>query len=383
MARRPPRRLTLQGVQPPAGPIDFSLFSDVSASFTGDYARTSFNEDTKILYADLRVRNAGQYPADAPLIVGVKNISDPTVRAVGFDGVMPDGTPYFDFTRLMAGKTLAPGGTTDYQSLEFLDPNRVAVHLRPRLPGQAEPAPAITSVPVVDAIAGRTYSYAATATDPDGDPLTFSLTTAPAAMQVDPASGQVTWSPTTDDLGTHNITLRVDDGRGGYATQTYVINVTTPPPTARPTSRRCRWSTRTSTRPTPTRPRRPTPTAIRSPSRSRPDPDGLQIDPQTGLVSWTPTSQQLGPQNVSLTVADGQGGTATQSFTILVQQEPGNHPPVIISQPVTTAVAGQTYTYPVKAVDPDDDPLTYVLDAAPAGMTIDPATGLISWPPVQ
>ena len=116
--------LTLQGVQPPAGPIDFSLFSDVSASFTGDYARTSFNEDTKILYADLRVRNAGQYPADAPLIVGVKNISDPTVRAVGFDGVMPDGTPYFDFTRLMAGKTLAPGGTTDYQSLEFLDPNR-------------------------------------------------------------------------------------------------------------------------------------------------------------------------------------------------------------------------------------------------------------------
>ena len=53
-------------------------------------------------------------------------------------------------------------------------------------------------------------------------------------MQVDPASGQVTWSPTTDDLGTHNITLRVDDGRGGYATQSYVINVTTPPPNRPP-----------------------------------------------------------------------------------------------------------------------------------------------------
>ena len=67
--------LTLEGVQPTPGTIDFTNFSDVSASFTGDYARTSFNEDTKILYADLRVRNAGSYPADAPLIVGVKNIS--------------------------------------------------------------------------------------------------------------------------------------------------------------------------------------------------------------------------------------------------------------------------------------------------------------------
>ena len=111
---------------------------------------------------------------------------------------MPDGTPYFDFTRLMAGKTLAPGGTTDYQSLQFLDPNRSQFTYDLVFLGKLNQPPAITSVPVVDAIAGRTYSYAATATDPDGDPLTFSLTTAPSAMQVDPASGQVTWSPTTD-----------------------------------------------------------------------------------------------------------------------------------------------------------------------------------------
>ena len=103
------------------------------------------------------MRNAGQYPADAPLIVGVKNISDPTVRAVGFDGVMPDGTPYFDFTQLMAGKTLAPGGTTDYQSLSFLDPNRSQFTYDLVFLGKLNQAPAITSVPVVDAIAGRSY----------------------------------------------------------------------------------------------------------------------------------------------------------------------------------------------------------------------------------
>ena len=84
--------------------------------------------------------------------MGVKNISDPTVRAMGFDGVMPDGTPYYNFTALMAGKTLAPGGTTDYQSLAFLDPNRVQFTYDLEFLGQLNRPPAITSVPVVDAL---------------------------------------------------------------------------------------------------------------------------------------------------------------------------------------------------------------------------------------
>ncbi|HYG09275.1 MAG TPA: putative Ig domain-containing protein, partial [Pyrinomonadaceae bacterium] len=45
-----------------------------------------------------------------------------------------------------------------------------------------------------------------------------------------------------------------------------------------------------------------------------------------------------------------------------------------------TSLAQGTYTYDVEATDPDNDALTYSLDTAPNGMTIDPATGLISWP---
>jgi hypothetical protein len=371
--------LVLQGSESTSSQLDFGAFSDVSASFRGEYARTSFNEDTKILYANLRVRNTGQYPADAPLIVGVKNISDPTVRAEGFDGTMPDGTPYFDFTKRMAGKTLAPGGTTDYQSLSFLDPNRTQFTYDLVFLGKLNQPPAITSVPVVDAIAGRTYSYAATATDPDGDPLTFSLTTGPSAMQVGPASGHVIWSPTTHDLGTHNITLRVDDGRGGFATQAYVINVTNPPSNRPPYFTSvpvvdANVITAYAYQATAVDPDgNPLTFSVAS------GPGGLKIDPGTGLVSWTPNAQQLGSNPVTLSVSDGQGGTATQSFTILVQQEPGNHPPVIISKPVTTAVAGTPYTYPVKAIDPDNDPLTYSLTTASTGMSIDPGSGAISW----
>lgn len=44
------------------------------------------------------------------------------------------------------------------------------------------------------------------------------------------------------------------------------------------------------------------------------------------------------------------------------------------------SLARGTYTYDVEAADIDDDPLTYSLDNAPVGMTIDSATGLITWP---
>ncbi len=88
-------------------------------------------------------------------------------------------------------------------------------------------------------------------------------------------------------------------------------------------------------------------------------PQGLAIGATSGLVTWTPTAGQLGIQNVTLEVDDGHGGTAAQAYAINVQQQQGNEPPVIVSQPVTTATAGQSYQYQVKAIDSDKDPLKY------------------------
>lgn len=58
-----------------------------------------------------------------------------------------------------------------------------------------------------------------------------------------------------------------------------------------------------------------------------------------------------------------------------------NHPPVITSLPNTSAFAAELYTYVVKARDADGDVLTYSLKAHPEGMTINSATGKISWLP--
>ena len=58
-----------------------------------------------------------------------------------------------------------------------------------------------------------------------------------------------------------------------------------------------------------------------------------------------------------------------------------NADPVFDSPPVTTATAGQPYQFQVAAHDPNGYSLGYLLVRGPAGMTVDPATGLVTWLP--
>jgi FtsP/CotA-like multicopper oxidase with cupredoxin domain len=110
-------------------------------------------------------------------------------------------------------------------------------------------------------------------------------------------------------------------------------------------------------------------------------PAGMTINASTGLVSWTPATNQGGANPVALRATDPTARFATQSFSIAVASGAGAAP-VITSTPVTTATYGVPYTYQVTATDADSDPLTYSLGPATvAGVTINPATGLVSWTP--
>jgi hypothetical protein len=68
-------------------------------------------------------------------------------------------------------------------------------------------------------------------------------------------------------------------------------------------------------------------------------------------------------------------GSVYQSDTLVIP----NAPPRLFSQPPAQFEARE-YLYQVEARDPDGDPLVYRLEQAPAGMTINPATGVVTWP---
>lgn len=112
----------------------------------------------------------------------------------------------------------------------------------------------------------------------------------------------------------------------------------------------------------------------------RAGPPGMSIGEDSGLVTWSPSASQIGSHAVEVAVADPAGALATQAYVVTAAD--WNAPPEITSIPGRYARAGTAYAYDVQAFDPENATLAFVLGAgAPAGMSIDPASGVVSWTP--
>ncbi len=373
-------RLTIEGREAPTGNVDFARFADVSASFVPEYARTSLNDRRDILHAQVAVRNDGQYPASAPLLVAIANLSDPTVRVLEADGTTPDGLPYYDFTGLVTGGTLAPRSRTGQLDASFFNPSGGRFTYDLIFLGVLNEAPQFTSVPRLEALVERPYRYQAVAADTDGEPLTFALLSGPAGMTIDAATGLLAWTPTADQVGNVDVVLQVVDGRGGTGEQRFTLSARVAPPNRPPAFTTLPVVVAGATAPYsyPAQAIDPDDDTIRYELRDAPA--GMAVDPQTGEVTWLPTALQLGLHRVELAAVDPSGAASTQVFTVCVGAAPGNRAPLVLSQPPTSAVPGEGFAYAVRAIDPDGDSLTYQLSQFPGGMTISP-DGVLTWAP--
>jgi len=91
--------------------------------------------------------------------------------------------------------------------------------------GGGNTAPSITTTaPTGPWIQGDNYQYDVDATDPDGDPLTYSLVSPPPGPGISSSNGFITWPSIPS--GNHNLTVRAEDGKGGIDDQNFTINVT-------------------------------------------------------------------------------------------------------------------------------------------------------------
>jgi hypothetical protein len=89
----------------------------------------------------------------------------------------------------------------------------------------ADAAPVINPSQATFRFDGSTYTYQVKATDPDGDPLTYTLKAGPPGMTVDPSTGLITWPVPTDFKGIAQITISVTDGFGGETMESFTVNI--------------------------------------------------------------------------------------------------------------------------------------------------------------
>jgi hypothetical protein len=89
--------------------------------------------------------------------------------------------------------------------------------------------PVISGTPVVSATAGQPYSFRPTATDADGDALTFSITNKPVWATFDSTNGTLYGTPTSANVGTtSNIVISVSDGKSSASLPAFSITVAAP-----------------------------------------------------------------------------------------------------------------------------------------------------------
>jgi choice-of-anchor A domain-containing protein/RHS repeat-associated protein len=226
------------------------------------------------------------------------------------------------------------------------------------------------------AVVGVPYVYLPRAQDANGQPLTFTLLSAPLGMTVDATTGRIDWLPDAAQVGPQTVVLQAADSLGGSAVQTFTVTVQPQLPDVPPAF--------LSTPPllaTQGQAYTYTPTIQASGALHfalTQAPAGMTIDPNSGAVSWTPTAAQLGFNAVTIQSTDAAGQSGFQSF-FMSARSPAL-PPTLTSTPVATVTAGTTYRYLVVATD-GPDAVTYSLVAGPTGMSIDAHTGLLFWRP--
>jgi CSLREA domain-containing protein len=250
----------------------------------------------------------------------------------------------------------------------------------------------VTVTPVNDAptllpVVGQTVDEAvllvlvAGAIDPDaGDTLAFALVGAPAGMTIDPVFGAIAWTPTeAQGPGVFTFDVVVSDAvlSDSRTVTVTVVEVNADPIAFHPGDQVMAEGDAVSFSVVAADPDLPSNTLMWSASGL---PPGLSIDPATGVIGGTvgtDAGDALYPVTVS--VEDGVGGADSVAFQISTFNT--NRPPVLGAVASPAAAEGSPLSLTVTAFDPDGDALTYSLVGAPAGASIDPATGALSWIP--
>lgn len=241
--------------------------------------------------------------------------------------------------------------------------------------------PIISGTPPTGASVSVQYSFTPTASDPDGNALTYSIANRPSWATFNASTGRLSGTPASTNVGTFgNIVIGVSDGQATAQLPPFSIavsNVANRAPTISGT---------------------PATSVVAGvaysfqPTASDADgnaltfsisnrPSWATFSTSTGRLQGTPTTSHVGTySNIVIRASDGQATAQLPAFSIAVSGA-ANRPPVISGTPSTSVMQGTAYSFQPTASDPDGNPLTFSVTNAPSWTTFSTATGRLQGTP--
>jgi hypothetical protein len=368
---------------------DIAIAFDAS---TGNLTFTPGNEDVGQLSISLRAEDLVGSRADATLVVDVENVNDapwlveagdlaykerdtvsfhlsfgdpdalldlpvPETLTLTSDGpswLAPDQRGWVNFTidQARVGEHVVRYIVTDRAGLT----DRITV--RWLLRDANDPPVIVTAVPSrIVAREGEPFALDLDATDVDSDTLTWSDDS--PMFAIDPTTGAISFTPDRSQVGTHRVTVSVDDGVGDPSTVSFDLvvehvnvapSITTDVPARYTVKEHARLTIELAA------------TDVDGDALAWSDDSTVfDIDPATGRISFVPDQPQVGSHVVTVTVSDGHNGSASVSFELVVQNV--NDAPVIrtlLPANGTSFKEGEAVTFTVTADDEDGDALSFM-----------------------
>ncbi|MGI8469145.1 MAG: tandem-95 repeat protein [Pyrinomonadaceae bacterium] len=252
-------------------------------------------------------------------------------------------------------------------------------------------APRFSNMPVNSAINElEPYSFSVQAVDTDipKQNLTYSLVGAPDGATINPTTGLISWTPTErqGDNSTYKFTVRVTDGIvvSEAPISLLVREVNSAPSLEKISDQNIDELKNLSLTAKGTDTDFPANNLTYLLDSGAPQ--GMGINPQTGVISWTPGEAQ-GPGDYSVTVRVTDNGVPSLSDakTFRIRVNEVNVAPKFDAIGSKTIDEERTLSFAVKAADTDlpANTLKYAMINAPAGASLDPTTGNFIWTPTE
>ena len=253
--------------------------------------------------------------------------------------------------------------------------------------GAGNSAPTISGNPPASVSANREYMFRPTATDIDGDAVSFGADDLPAWATLDSGSGEVFGTPLEGDVGSYEVVIYASDGQGSSPLPTFTITVHPPGTNSEPSVSGV-----------------PPNEVVRGdqynfvPTANDPDGDELEFSAtnlprwaslrrSSGIIRGTPGTGDIGTYpDIVLHVTDGEKTASLPPFTVSVvldgqANKPANTVPTISGNAPSSATQGEPYAFTPTANDLDGDPLTFSVNNRPPWAAFSSVTGRLSGTP--
>jgi len=237
--------------------------------------------------------------------------------------------------------------------------------------------PVLNSIGSQTLTEGDNYNLIISATDPDGNPLTYSAEPLPTGAVFVSSTRSLNWIPGNDQAGTYYVTFTASDGSlNASETVKITVNNGHEAPVLDPIGSQTIAESHLLTFVV---------TAQSSNGESLSYsasglPAGAVFDPEQRRFSWTPDFTQAGHFTVKISVTDG---SLSDSEIVEIAVTNTNTSPLISGVPPSSVMATTNYSFTPVASNPDGGTLVFSIVNKPSWAMFSTATGTLSGVPTE